>query len=140
MSTAAKASSGTAIDELTKYQPPIDAKDLALWPAFPDEIIIDGVPAHRGEVLYRDPSKRYSIGIWACPPCKFKMEYEGTESGHVLRGKARLTNEKTGKSITISEGDRFVIPFGESIIWEVLESFQKHYHMYEEKWIEDRYY
>lgn len=138
MNVAAKTSA--PMGELTKYQPPAEASDLEAWPRFPDEIILDGDPAHRGTVLYRDPSKLYSIGIWSCPPCKFRMDYAGTESGHVLRGKARLTNEKTGASITIAAGDRFLIPFGESILWEVLEPFQKHYHMFESEWADDRYY
>lgn len=131
---------GSQFADLTKYTPPSDGATLEPWPAFPAEIVLGGDPAHKGIVLYRDPTKRYTIGVWTCPPCKFRMPYAGTESGHVLRGKAKLTNERTGTSITISAGDKFMIPFGDSIIWEVLEDFQKHYHMYEAEFDPERYY
>lgn len=95
---------------------------------------------HRGKVLFRDPKKRYSVGVWQCEPAKFIVPYAGTESCHVLAGRATLTNEATGESVTLEAGDHFFIGFGETITWEVHETFRKVYAMYEDEYDEERFY
>ncbi|MDE0006216.1 MAG: cupin domain-containing protein [Rhodospirillaceae bacterium] len=95
---------------------------------------------HRGKVLFRDPKKRYSVGVWQCEPAKFTVPYAGTESCHVLAGRATLTNEATGESVTLEAGDHFFIGFGETITWEVHETFRKVYAMYEDEYDEERFY
>lgn len=129
----------TAAPDLTRFAP----ADLALepWPPFPPEECLGGNPnGHRGMVLYRSPDKLYSVGVWECPPAKLRVPYEGTEFGHVLKGKARLTNLGTGQVQTIGAGDHFFIPFGATVLWEVLEPFRKVYTMYEAEWLEERFY
>ncbi|MBM3650100.1 MAG: cupin domain-containing protein, partial [Alphaproteobacteria bacterium] len=32
----------------------------------------------------------YSVGVWECPPSKFRVVYPGTEAAHVLTGRAKL--------------------------------------------------
>ncbi len=114
---------------------------LAPWPPFPDKDVISGNPnGHRGVVLYRDPTRRYSVGVWECPPAKFIEPYSGTEFAHVIAGRATLTNEKTGDAVKLKAGDHFVIAFGSKIIWEVHETFRKIYTIYEEEWDEERFY
>lgn len=108
--------------------------ETALWPAFEPEEILEGDPAHRGKVLFRDPSGRFSVGTWVCPPSKFTVDYEGIETGHVIRGRARLTNRDTGHTVEIKAGDQFIMPFQAKITWEVLEEFQKLYVMYEDEY------
>jgi len=125
----------TAFKEVNEIPP------LESWPPFPKEDVFNGNPnGHTGIVLFRDLSRRYSIGVWECPPAKFREPYPGTEFGHVLKGRAILTDEKTGESQTIEAGDHFFVAFGSSIIWEVHETFCKVYTMYEEEWDEERYY
>ena len=110
------------------------------WPDFPPEDTISGAVDHRGKVLFRDPKKRYSVGVWQCEPAKFIEPYPGTESGHVLAGRATLTNAATGESITLKAGDHFFIEFGQTITWEVHETFRKVYAMYEDEYDEERFY
>ncbi len=95
---------------------------------------------HGGKVLFRDPKKRYSVGVWQCEPAKFIEPYPGTESGHVLAGRATLTNEATGESVELKAGDHFFIEFGQTITWEVHETFRKVYAMYEDEFDEERFY
>ncbi len=114
---------------------------LSPWPDFPAEDVIAGDPGgHRGVVLYRDPKRRYSVGVWECPPATFIEPYPGTECGHVLAGRATLTNEATGESVTLKAGDHFFIEFGARITWQIHETFRKVYTIYEDEWDEERFY
>ena len=56
----------------------------------------------------------------------------------MLAGRATLTNEATGESITLKAGDHFFIEFGQTITWEVLETVRKVYAMYEDEYDEGR--
>lgn len=125
---------------LTVFSGTGDDPVLDPWPDFPPEDTISGAVDHRGKVLFRDPKKRYSVGVWQCEPAKFIEPYPGTESGHVLAGRATLTNEATGESITLKAGDHFFIEFGQTITWEVHETFRKVYAMYEDEYDEERFY
>jgi uncharacterized cupin superfamily protein len=118
-----------------------DLPPLVQWPPFPEEDIISGNPnGHRGAVLYRDPTGRYSVGVWECPVAKFVEPYPGTEFGHVLAGRATHTNEQTGESVTVKAGDHFFIAFGSRVMWEVHEPFRKIYTMYEAEPDAERFY
>ncbi len=118
-----------------------DIPTLEQWPAFPQEDVLAGDPnSHRGVVLYRDPSRRFSIGVWECPPGRFVDRAAGTELSHVLKGSATLTHEKTGEAKTIKAGDHFFCAFGETIIWDVHETFKKIYVVYEHEWNDKRFY
>ena len=119
-----------------------DAQSVELqpWPEFPPEDIQSGNPAHKGNVLYRDPTGRYSVGVWECPPAKFKVAYAGTETGQVLQGRATITDLSTDSAVHLKAGDRFIVPFGSTVIWEVQETFKKVYCMYEAEWDEERFY
>ena len=104
MAIAQQAEAG-AKATLTVFSGTGDDPVLDPWPEFPPEDTISGAVDHRGKVLFRDPKKRYSVGVWQCEPAKFIEPYPGTESGHVLAGRATLTNEATGESITLKAGD-----------------------------------
>ena len=139
MAIAQQAEAG-AKATLTVFSGTGDDPVLDPWPEFPPEDTISGAVDHRGKVLFRDPKKRYSVGVWQCEPAKFIEPYPGTESGHVLAGRATLTNEATGESITLKAGDHFFIEFGQTITWEVHETFRKVYAMYEDEYDEERFY
>jgi uncharacterized cupin superfamily protein len=114
---------------------------LAPYPPFADEDVLAGRPNdHQGVVLYRDPSRRFSIGIWKCPPGKFVDRATGTELSYVVAGSATLSHEGTGEAKKVSAGDHFYCAYGETIIWEVHEAFEKVYVVYEHDWDEKRFY
>jgi uncharacterized cupin superfamily protein len=118
-------------------------EDIAVetWPAWEPEDVLEGDPVHRGAVLYRDPTKRLSYGIWECDPGKFRLEYGPmTEMIHVLQGRATVTNLDTGHATHLEPGSRMVVPVGTVVTWHVHEPFRKVYAAYEEEWDEHRYY
>lgn len=111
---------------ITVFKDVNEIPPLESFPPFPDEDVLSGNPnGHKGIVLFRDPSKRYSIGVWECPPAKFREAYPGAEFGHILEGSATLTNEKTGESQTIAKGDNFFVAFGSSILGKFMRPFAK---------------
>ena len=111
------------------------------WPPFPAEDILEGDPAHKGAVLYRDPTKRASYGIWECPPGKFRLDYGPmTEMIHVLSGRGSITNVETNEETRLEPGTRAIVPVGAVVIWDVKETLRKVYVAYEEEWDEHRYY
>ncbi len=133
MAVAQKAEAG-AKPTLTVFSGAAGDLDLDPWPT------ASGAIDQFGKVLFRDPLKRYSVGVYQCGPSKFIAHYPGTESGHVLAGRATLTNNATGESITIKAGDHFFIEFGQEITWEIHETVRKVYAMYEDEYDEGRIY
>ena len=133
MAVAQKAEAG-AKPTLTVFSGAAGDPDLEPWPT------TSGAVNQCGKLLFRDPKKRYSVGVWQCDPSKFIAAYPGTESGHVLAGRATLTNNATGESITIKAGDHFFIEFGQEITWEIHETVRKVYAMYEHEYDEGRIY
>lgn len=118
-----------------------DIPPLAPYPPFAEEDVLAGNPnGHLGVVLYRDPLRRFSVGVWECPPGKFIDRATGTELSHVLQGSATLSHEGTGESKRIGPGDYFYCVYGETIIWEVHETFKKVYVVYEHEWDDKRFY
>jgi uncharacterized cupin superfamily protein len=123
----------------------IDAYDVDLaferledFPSFNLDIL-DGHPeGHRGAVIYRDPSRRLSLGVWDCPPGKFHLVEEDATIERCLMGKARLTDLSTGESIVVTPGMRWVVKPGTDMIWDVVEHFRKEYLAFG-AWEEDRY-
>ena len=127
------------LTELTEFV----AEDIELdpWPAFADDDILGGDPAHRGKVLYRDPTKRLSFGIWECPVGVFREVYDPFgEMIHCIQGEAIVTNEHTGVAVHLTPGSRMIAPVGLTAIWDVKETFKKVYAGFEESWDESRYY
>ncbi len=115
--------------------------ELEPWPAFPEEDVLGGNPGgHRGRVLYRDPTRLYSVGVWCCPRARFRTVYGGTEFAHVITGSATVTNVRTGEERTFETGDHFFVHMGTEVIWNVHEEFRKVYSMYEISWDEERFY
>ncbi len=82
MAVAQKAEAG-AKPTLTVFSGAAGDLDLDPWPT------ASGAIDQFGKVLFRDPLKRYSVGVYQCGPSKFIAHYPGTESGHVLAGRAR---------------------------------------------------
>jgi hypothetical protein len=141
MAEAASVQASPADEMITVFKSEDDFPALAPYPPFAEADVLAGNPnGHLGKVLYRDPSRRFSIGIWECPPGKFIDRATGTELSHVLQGSATLSHEGTGEAKRIEAGDHFYCVYGETIIWEVHETFKKVYVVYEHDWNDERFY
>jgi uncharacterized cupin superfamily protein len=141
MAEAASVQASPADEMITVFKSEDDFPALAPYPPFAEADVLAGNPnGHLGNVLYRDPSRRFSIGIWECPPGKFIDRATGTELSHVLQGSATLSHEGTGEAKRIEAGDHFYCVYGETIIWEVHETFKKVYVVYEHDWNDERFY
>jgi uncharacterized cupin superfamily protein len=123
----------------------IDLYDLdqafARMAQFPSENldILGGHPeSHRGHVIYRDPSRRLSLGVWECPPGTFRLVEEDATIERCKAGKARLTDLSTGESVVVTPGMQWVVRPGTEMIWDVLEPFRKEYIAFG-AWEEERY-
>jgi hypothetical protein len=123
-------------------QKPFDAKTMELepWPAWPTEDTLEGEVKHSGTVLVRDASGAMSVGIWECPPCKFRDHQTSTSTAQILKGSGFLIHESTGERIELKPGVQFVAsPDGSAVIWEIHETIRKFYVLHEPGH-EDRYY
>jgi len=58
--------------------------ELEPWPAWPAKDTLEGEVKHSGTVLVRDPSGAMSIGIWECPPCKFRDHQTATSTAQIV--------------------------------------------------------
>ena len=141
MAKAAVAQTSPAADMITVFGADYGIPPLAPFPPFAEEDVVSGSPNdHQGVVLYRDPLRRFSVGVWTCPPGKFIDRATGAELSHVIKGSATLSHEGTGEAKKVSAGDHFYCVYGETIIWEVHETITKVYVVYEHEWDEKRFY
>ncbi len=113
---------------------------LEPWPDWPAQDTLEGEVKHSGTVLVRDPSGAMSVGIWECPPCKFRDYQTSTSTAQRLSGSGYLIHEATGETIELKPGVQFVAsPDGSAVIWDIRETIRKFYVLHEPGH-EDRYY
>jgi len=113
---------------------------LEPWPDWPAKDTLEGEVQHSGTVLVRDPSGAMSVGIWECPPCKFRDYQTSTSTAQILSGRGYLIHEATGEQIELKPGVQFVAsPDGSAVIWDIRETIRKFYVLHEPGH-EDRYY
>jgi uncharacterized cupin superfamily protein len=68
------------------------------------------------------------VGIWECEPGGWPVEDRpNTETCYIISGKARLTDDATGKVVEITAGDFVTLPPGWSGRWDVIETLRKAY-------------
>ena len=68
------------------------------------------------------------IGIWECEPGGWPVvNRPNTETCYILSGKARLTDEESGRVIEITAGDFVTLPPGWTGRWDVIETVRKAY-------------
>lgn len=94
------------------------------------EKLICGNPRQVVWNAYRDPAGRFFAGLWQSETGKWRIRYTEEEYCHVLEGVSVITDEE-GRAVTVSAGDRFVIPRGFAGTWEVVEPTRKIYVIYE---------
>lgn len=121
---ASAAQTETGID---LYDADAAFEEMQDWPS--DNLsILGGHPEnHRGIVIYRDPSRRLSLGVWECPPGKFCLVEDDATIEFCRMGKATLTDLSTGESVTVTPGMKWFVRPGTEMIWDVVEHFRKEY-------------
>lgn len=84
-------------------------------------------------VLEHNPSeeKLKELGVfgwstWDCPPSKFPLDFDMTETAYVLEGEFHVYPEG-GDKVVVKAGDLVVFPKGLKSNWEVVKQLKKHY-------------
>ncbi|MCE9677896.1 cupin domain-containing protein [Shewanella sp. AS1] len=93
---------------------------------------ISGDPKQQVKNHYSSPCGQFHAGIWQGDIGSWRVNYSEHEYCEILAGRCEIT-DKTGNSISVGQGDRFVIPAGFSGIWKVIDTCKKVYVVFEQK-------
>lgn len=96
----------------------------------PAEKLITGNPRQAVWNAYSGSDAKFSAGVWQSEIGKWRIRYTEEEYCHVLEGVSVITDAH-GQAVTVTAGDRFVIPRGFIGTWEVVEPTRKIYVIYE---------
>jgi uncharacterized cupin superfamily protein len=96
----------------------------------PVEKLISGNPKQVVWNTYSGAGGKFLAGIWQSEVGKWRIRYTEEEYCHLLQGVSVITDAQ-GRAVTVSAGDRFVIPRGFVGTWEVVEPTRKIYVLYE---------
>ena len=88
------------------------------------EKLIAGNPKQEVWMQYSDASQSYFVGTWASERGKWKVAYTEEEYCEILEGRS-VISDLSGNAVTVSPGDRFVVPRGFAGTWEVVERTRK---------------
>jgi len=89
----------------------------------PDKLIA-GNPKQEVWLQYSNESQQYLVGIWASERGKWKVAYTEEEYCELLEGRS-VISDLSGNAVTVTRGDRFVVPRGFAGTWEVVEPTRK---------------
>ena len=68
------------------------------------------------------------VGIWECQPGGWPVvDRPNTETCYIISGRARLTDEETGRVVEVGAGDFVMLPPGWTGRWDVVETVRKAY-------------
>ena len=73
----------------------------------------------------KDVNDFKSWQVWTCGVSEFNWKYTEEEHCFIIKGKAKITTEKT--SFDISKGDYVIFSKGLKCYWEVFEPIKKYY-------------
>jgi len=96
----------------------------------PADKLISGNPRQVVWNVYRGGDGKFFAGVWQSEAGKWRIRYTEEEYCHLLQGVSVITDAQ-GEAVTVSAGDRFVIPRGFVGTWEVVEPTRKIYVIYE---------
>jgi uncharacterized cupin superfamily protein len=105
---------------------PAEAEEYYL----PAEKLISGNPKQTAWTHYADPTGRFFAGFWHSEVGKWKISYTEEEFCEMLEGTSVITDAR-GHAVTVSAGERFVIPRGFVGTWEVVVPSKKLFAIYE---------
>ena len=95
------------------------------------EKLIAGNPKQSIWMTYTDPSKQFFVGTWSSEPGKWRISYTEEEYCELLEGESIITDDD-GAAVTVTVGDRFVVPRGFTGTWEVVKTTRKTFVIYEQ--------
>jgi uncharacterized cupin superfamily protein len=87
--------------------------------------IKEGNPVARGTIVTQSEDKKVSSGLWSCEPGKFEWTFSWDEFVHVLEGEVDITEDGTGKTVTLGPGDMAHFPLGMKTHWHVKKPVRK---------------
>jgi uncharacterized cupin superfamily protein len=96
----------------------------------PADKLVSGNPRQVVWNVYSNSDRKFFTGIWQSDVGKWRIRYTEEEYCHVLQGVSVITDSQ-GNAVTVSAGDRFLIPRGFVGTWEVVEPTRKIYVIYE---------
>ncbi|WP_068269772.1 cupin domain-containing protein [Aldersonia kunmingensis] len=68
------------------------------------------------------------VGVWECEPGGWPVvDRPDTETCYIVAGKAKITDDETGRVVEVSAGDFLTLPPGWSGRWDVIETVRKVY-------------
>jgi uncharacterized cupin superfamily protein len=96
----------------------------------PAEKLLIGNPKQSVWMNYTDPTDKFFVGTWFSEIGKWNISYTEEEYCELLEGTSVITDE-AGQSVTVTKGDRFVVPRGFTGTWEVVQPTRKTFVIYE---------
>jgi uncharacterized cupin superfamily protein len=96
----------------------------------PSEKLLAGNPKQTVWMHYTDARRQFFVGLWRSEPGKWRIAYTEEEYCLMLEGRSIVT-DATGRSVTVSAGESFVIPRGFVGTWEVVETTTKRFVIHE---------
>lgn len=96
----------------------------------PAEKLLAGNPLQSVWMQYTDPTQKFFAGVWRSEPGRWRVSYTEEEFCEMLAGTSIITNE-AGVAVTVTAGERFVIPRGFVGTWEVVVTTTKRFVIYE---------
>ena len=97
-----------------------------------NEKLITGNPLQSVQNHFESPCKQFNVGIWQSESGSWNINYSEYEYCDILEGTSIITDSQ-GQRLTVSTGDKFVIPVGFTGTWEVVNHCKKIYVMFEQQ-------
>ena len=110
------------------YKPGAEIGVLQPWPFDNPESnykILFGAPAASGRIDTGGAGYTTRSGIWRCTAGTFECTEQGDELMTLLSGRCHLTDQSTGKSHELGQGDRLFMPDGRRVTWEIIQEVTK---------------
>lgn len=115
---------------MLKIKKNVQLDELDSWGTITDlgSEIVEGECKIFGKFTVGNPEIPINGGYFAVTKGIFRMTYPFSEQATIVTGKLKLTDEKTGESWELNEGDSWVVEKGTTLLWEVeTDFFVKHY-------------
>ncbi|GGF07320.1 transcriptional regulator [Aliidongia dinghuensis] len=96
----------------------------------PADRILSGVPQQSIVDAYGSDDGKFSAGLWASTPGRWRVAYTEHEFCHLLEGEVVLHGDD-GTVAPYRAGDSFVVPAGFTGTWEVVTAARKLYAIYQ---------
>jgi uncharacterized cupin superfamily protein len=78
--------------------------------------------------LAADSGPEAQVGVWECEPGGWPVvDRPDTETCYIVSGRAKITDDDTGRVVEVGPGDFVVLPPGWTGRWDVVETLRKVY-------------